>query len=39
MLVMCCMQFVMSVSVVSMLSWCGDVVFLGGMYYSICWLW
>ena len=26
------MQFVMSVSVVSMVSWCGVVVFLGAMY-------
>ena len=26
------MQFVMSVSVVSMVSWCGVVVFLGSMY-------
>ena len=38
MLVMYCMQFVMSVSVVSMVSWCGVVVwcrvvvFLGVMY-------
>ena len=32
-LVMYCMQFVMSVSVVSMVSWCGVVVFLGAMYY------
>ena len=32
MLVMYCMQFVMSVSVVSMVSWCGVVVFLGAMY-------
>ena len=32
MLVMYCMQFVMSVSVVSMESWCTDVVFLGYMY-------
>ena len=32
MLVMYCMQFVMSVSVVSMVSWCSDVVFLGAMY-------
>ena len=36
-LVMYCMQFVMSVSVVSMVSWCGVVVFLGVIY--ICWLW
>ena len=27
-----CMQFVMSVSVVSMVSWCGVVLFLGAMY-------
>ena len=33
MLVMYCMQFVMSVSVVSMVSWCGIVVL------CICWLW
>ena len=26
------MQFVMSVSVVSMVSWCGIAVFLGSMY-------
>ena len=32
MLVMYCMQFGMSVSVVSMVSSCGDVVFLGAMY-------
>ena len=32
MLVMYCMQFLMSVSVVSMVSWCGVVVFLGAMY-------
>ena len=32
MLVMYCMQFVMSVSVVYMVSWCGVVVFLGAMY-------
>ena len=33
MLVMYCMQFDMSVSVVSMVSWCGGVVvFLGAMY-------
>ena len=32
MLVMYCMRFVMSVSVVSMVSWCSDVVFLGAMY-------
>ena len=32
MLVMYCMQFVMSVSVVSMVSCCGVVVFLGAMY-------
>ena len=32
MLVMYCMQFVMSVSVVSMASWCSDVMFLGAMY-------
>ena len=32
MLVMYCMQFVMSVYVVSMVSWCSDVVFLGVMY-------
>ena len=32
MLVMYCMQFVMSVSVVYMVSWCGGVVFLGAMY-------
>ena len=32
MLVMYCMQFVMSVSVVSMVSWCGVAVFLGAMY-------
>ena len=31
-LVMYCMQFVTSVSVVSMVSWCGVVVFLGAMY-------
>ena len=31
MLVMYCMQFIMSASVVSMVSWCG-VVFLGAMY-------
>ena len=31
-LVMYCMQFVMSVSVVSMVSWCGIAVFLGAMY-------
>ena len=31
-LVMYCMQFVMSVYVVSMVSWCGVVVFLGAMY-------
>ena len=31
MLVMYCMQFVMSVSVVAMVSWCG-VLFLGAMY-------
>ena len=31
-LVMYCMQFVMSVSVVSMVSCCGVVVFLGAMY-------
>ena len=29
---MYCMQFVMSVSVVSMVSWCVVVVFLGAMY-------
>ena len=32
MLVMYCMQFVMSVSVVSMVSCCGVAVFLGAMY-------
>ena len=32
MLVMYCMQFVMPVSVVFMVSWCGVVVFLGAMY-------
>ena len=32
MLVMYCMQFVMSVTVVSIVSWCGVVVFLGAMY-------
>ena len=32
MLVMYCMQFVMSVSVVSIVSCCGVVVFLGDMY-------
>ena len=32
MLVMHCMKFVMSVSVVSMVSWCGVVLFLGAMY-------
>ena len=32
MLVMYCMQFVMSVSVVYMVSWCGVVVSLGAMY-------
>ena len=32
MLVMYCMQFVMPVSVVSMVSRCGVVVFLGAMY-------
>ena len=32
MLVMYCMQFVMSVSVVSMVSCCGGAVFLGAMY-------
>ena len=32
MLVMYCMQFVMSVSVVSMVSCCGIAVFLGAMY-------
>ena len=32
MLVMYCMQFVMSVSVVSMVSCCDAVVFLGAMY-------
>ena len=32
MLVMYCMQFVMSVSVVSMVSWYGVVVFLAAMY-------
>ena len=32
MLVMYCMQFVMSVSVVSMVPWCGVAVFLGAMY-------
>ena len=32
MLVMYCMQFVMPVSVVSIVSWCSDVVFLGAMY-------
>ena len=26
------MQFVMSMSVVSLVSWCGFAVFLGGMY-------
>ena len=31
-LVMYCMQFVISVSVVPMVSWCGVVVFLGAMY-------
>ena len=31
-LVMYCMQFVMSVYAVSMVSWCGVVVFLGAMY-------
>ena len=30
--VMYCMQFIMSVSVVSMVSWCGVVVFLGAMH-------
>ena len=34
MLVMYCMQFVMSASVVAMVSWCGVVVVL-----CICWLW
>ena len=32
MLVIYCMQFVMSVSVVSMVLWCGVVVFLGAIY-------
>ena len=32
MLVMYCMQFVMSVSIVSMVSCCGVAVFLGAMY-------
>ena len=32
MLVMYCMQFVISVYVVSMVSWCGVVVFLDAMY-------
>ena len=32
MLVMYCMQFVMSVSVVSMVSSCSDVVYLGAMH-------
>ena len=32
MLLTYCMQFVMSVSVVSMVSWCGVAVFLGAMY-------
>ena len=32
MLVMYCMQFVMSVSVVSIVSWCGVAVFFGAMY-------
>ena len=32
MLVMYCMQFVMSLSVVYMVSWCSVVVFLGAMY-------
>ena len=32
MLVIYCMQFVMSVSVVSIVSCCGVVVFLGAMY-------
>ena len=31
-LVMYCMQFVRSVSVVSVVSWCDVVVFLGAMY-------
>ena len=31
-LVMYCMQFVMSVYVVSMVYWCSDVVFIGAMY-------
>ena len=35
-LVMYCMQLVMSVSVVFMVSWCGVVVFLVP---CICWLW
>ena len=35
MLVMYCMQFVMSVSVVYMVSWCGVVVFLGAMLMSL----
>ena len=32
MLVMYCVQFVMSVTVASMVSWCIDVMFLGAMY-------
>ena len=32
MFVMYCMQFIMSVSVVSMVSSCSDVVFLGALY-------
>ena len=32
MLVMYCIQLAMSVSIVSMVSWCGVVVFLGAMY-------
>ena len=32
---MYCMQFVMYVSVVYMVSWCSDVVYLGAMYISL----
>ena len=39
MLVMYCMQFVMSVSVVSMVSWCGIVVLWCFLLLCICWLW
>ena len=39
MLVMYCMQFVMSVSVVSMVSWCGVVVSRCFLVLCIYWLW